>query len=683
MSMFSRKKPSKDNTITLERMIDGVEDAHPYAVYKHRYWRYLMGLYKGSGPIDPELIKDEALREEAMAHYTARYNVIRAYVEIFVSKMFSGNPVPQAKAATNDPSDVETARAASLLLKHHYEVKGTQMEWVKAVTWATVLGLGGVHTHWSGYGGEPYPMDYEKVVPPEVAAIKESLGASTGDFEESESLDKSLLEGFEELLGMGEGDVYTKALDMFSVYPDHRAKSVDEIRNVVTLKTIPLSDIFDFYGNKHRSAIKSDTPGVHRHGSADIFGGLDDRMSQPYQVLGEESVVLRCYYRRGFNSPHKVDNGKVIVRAGGVTLYDGDNPNPDVTKLPFSWVTVKSTPDILAGTGLVEGLIEPVGDYSRMTSIISDGYDQMGDAIFDLPAGVSPKDFEGVGPRYVNRPAGTPPNDKIQQVKLDLVPANAFSFLDFLRYTWGHVTGISDVSFSQLPERSSQMSGRVMEALMAAEFIRHAQDVQGFKAAMKGDAESYLALAKRYYTVPRIVSVAGERNRFAAKKFSNADLEGHFDVLMKIVTGFGVNEQSRQDRILGLLQSGVITNPRAALNEIDQGMNERLNSFSGDASAKYARVWEETVAADGKNQLPFVSRAGDDHGLAIETMQSYIQSPSYNDLSDEVKKKLEEYMNTHAEMMQPPPGQEEQGAAPAADQPAASQTQFDQQQGQA
>lgn len=496
---------------------------HPVESNKFGLMAQMYAWYRG----DQYRVWDQRLgllREVNIARETRSIrNICRPLVDLFTSKMLKGDPEPRFRPYPDNTEDSDQSLSVV--------GNGMSQFW-----WRTAVGGSAKLRHQTQWG-----------------AIT-GIGVS------------KLYYNKNKVSGNYVGEVEWKTLNPFHFFCNADARSDEEMRwgcERFPADTEVIEDDF----NLPRGELSPDEK--HTIEEARIAGGKN----VDQYVMGEDTstvIVHDIWIKACKDYP----NGKHVIWAGGKTLVEEDNTEPDM--LPFFTFRVKPDTDDIYGEGVLKNVLPIQRDINRMESIVVGNTSAFGNAkiLINRASNV-------IRSQINNEEAGVVEWDGTQKPELlngVIVPSHIVnSFWDNWRKAMQTV-GFSEAGRGDIPYRGSQTSPGVIKELKQSEDVIFAQDVAEATEYVQRIMRRYFYLAKKYYAEPRIIDIVGDNKRpevitFVAQKFiKDPDFE------ISIGSGFSQSQEARMDQIIQFAQTGIFDR----IPNIDWGaIGKQLLDYAG------------------------------------------------------------------------------------------------------
>jgi hypothetical protein len=335
--------------------------------------------------------------------------------------------------------------------------------------------------------------------------------------------------------------------------------------------------------------------------------------------------------------------------AGGKELANEDNPEPET--VPFFTARVKGVPDDIYGEGVLKNVLPIQRDANRMESIVVGNTSAFGSAklMVHRNANIVKSQINNEEDGVIEWDGSNEPN----LLNGVIVPAHIVnSFWDNWRKALNAV-GFTEVGQGAIPFRGSQTQPGVVRELKQSEEVNFAPDVAEISDYVRRIMRRYFFLAKKYYTMPRIVDVVGENKRpevitFNAQKFiKDPDFE------IAIGSGFSQSREARMDQMIQLAQSGIFDKipgidwPTVGREILDYaGLNKiSENTFRDERQAKRNL---QTILLG----LPYYLSPFANLPVHMKVFRDFINEAEYEFLEPKQKMDIDEAMRNIQMMMQ-------------------------------
>lgn len=405
---------------------------------------------------------------------------------------------------------------------------------------------------------------------------------------------------------------------------------------------------------------------------------------------------------------------------GGMFLIIGENlvdfveGNPYIhQQYPFSKVDNISSSRFYT-TSVIEDLISPQREYNRTRGQITEAKNAMAHPqLLSAEGAIEANKITTEPGQVIQYKIGYP---KPEPLPMQNLPAYVIQELNSQLLDFDDISGQHDVSKGQTPPGVT--AATAINFLQEQDDTMLAESFQSIESFYEKLAYQTLCYVSQYWTMPRLVKVAGKGEQFDVMAFKGADLRSNTDIRVEAGSALPTSKAAKQAFIMDLMQMGFIP-PEKGLELMDMGgiqqLYEQLQIDTAQANRenmKMANVTPElmqsylqtfippqdpmqmllgmgqeqpqaTLGPDGmptvNQQPPFIdpSTGGplvdaqgnptqpplivpvnsfDNHTAHINTHNNYRKSQDYDNLAPEIKKLFEEHVNAHMAALGIPPG---------------------------
>lgn len=388
----------------------------------------------------------------------------------------------------------------------------------------------------------------------------------------------------------GVGDIDTKVVEPFHVYPDPLAKRVNECAAYVYAMVVPIDEAKRMYPKK----------ALLLKPTQDIPGIFDNRLEanpngQDRTALKEAVMILEYWVRDAVTIDSeeiveeaevgpdgavvkeavkqtikklKYPHGRVITVAGDVLL--DDKPSP-YAEWPLDALYDYDIGEFW-GVGECENLEQPQILYNKVFSQLYDNIRIMGNphVVADKTAGVDWANYDNRVGKIVEKEAGT-------EVKMQDPPQFSPALPEFLKivqFSMDTISGIHDITQGRQPVGVT--AAQAIELLQQSAQTRIRLKIRNLLQSIKGIGKKWFCLVKQYYNEPRMIRIVGPDGHsgwlaLQGEEFKDADL----DLLVETDSSFIVSKAGRFEQGLTLLKAGSIQ-PMDLLKVTDWPEKEKI-----------------------------------------------------------------------------------------------------------
>ena len=399
-------------------------------------------------------------------------------------------------------------------------------------------------------------------------------------------------------LESGLGNVSMKRVDVWNVYPDPNATSLDDMQYLFEIRKMTIDEMERRYPNADIRAIREAALYGEQSSSLDRPGpnaGSSYPMAQPGNLPGSNSTVwgmpgqadnnasdqlltegvnvYECWIREnqdwtreqtdwsdGDTGPEKVvyDQWRCVVYSGNVVLFDEYAVDLwENNRHPYSRYVDEEMGEFWP-TPIVSHLAPCQIAINRILSSVQGNIELTGNPIF--------MDVHNSGlerTQIVNRPglrlqmnstAAQSQGAKPQWMEPPKLSGDVWQGLQFWKTCMENISGLSGVSKGQSP--GGRQAQQTVQSTQEAGFVRIRSSQRNLERTLTEQYNLLAHLAVQNYDVPRVMAIVGEDGensaiRLAARHFYTPSQGGRADPMkfsIQVQAGSG-NPTSRQSRI--------------------------------------------------------------------------------------------------------------------------------------
>lgn len=212
-----------------------------------------------------------------------------------------------------------------------------------------------------------------------------------------------------------------------------------------------------------------------------------------------------------------------------------------------------------------------------------------------------------------------PQNGKPEPLQLTKTPEEIFKFIEMIERAMETISGVNSVARGN-PEASLK-SGTALALVqsMALQFISGLQ--QSYVELVEDVGSAIIKMLQDFAHTPRLISIAGKKNRSYMKEFNNEDISNVARVIVDIGNPMARTTAGRVQMAQELIQYGEIT-PRQYINVIETGSLDELTEDSVNENLLMRSENESMM--DGEKPIITVT---DNHKNHIDYHRSLLFDP--------------------------------------------------------
>ncbi len=312
-------------------------------------------------------------------------------------------------------------------------------------------------------------------------------------------------------------------------------------------------------------------------------------------------------------------DGTHVIALGDLVLFEEEDAFQPRC-FPVQVMRYTDIPGRLWGLSLLAPLINLQWSYNRFRSRILDNVDLMGQPKWLVPTTAQVPNTaitNRPGEKIPYNPAGGTP----QQVPAAPMPQYVIDNISRTQSEMDDVAGLHSVS--QGKRAVGITSGKAIEALSAQDTSQLQVTQNDIEKAVRGMAKAVLSLMKAHYTGGKMMRMLDSQGRVIFNEIKSTELVDDPEVFIQAGSMFRNEAQDRDQRILDLLQLGLL-DKETAMKELSFRSGD---SFVSDkiASLAHARDILEAVKAGYEVEI----FRTDDLVAFKEVFGEYIRDPEF------------------------------------------------------
>ena len=454
------------------------------------------------------------------------------------------------------------------------------------------------------------------------------------------------------------GKIFARYISPFAVVPVGQGNSVEDLQGLIIGDWMPMARIREEFPDKAKDV----KPSERKKGST-FEERLESLVSpstgtQTRQFATEDddkgALVLRYYERESSEYPQ----GRLIIRAGGVTLHDDINPTPPDADgrvhIPVVQYKDIDIPFRFWGRSFIEDMIPDQKGYNKMES----------SALEHLAIAGKPKALVPRGAKLKETSMDNSPDEVLEYtpvaglkpdwMRLEPVPQAYFVMMDRHSRNMDDQSGVREASRGINPPGAR--SGLAIQELQEADNTQIAITSQGFSDADAKVASLILRITEKYMMVPQKIRIVGRNSMvdIIEEKFTGNMLRGNTQVISAGPT-IPFSLIAKKAEILDLVSMGILgmdeetgkVDSRLVLDLLDF---ERTEDVFSDRALEETRIAEENRMMIGLRGIP-VAKPYQNHMLHIKGHNRKRLTPEYQRLVEteiEIEGTFQAHIDEHA-----------------------------------
>jgi len=455
------------------------------------------------------------------------FNHIAPIVEVRLSKLSKVKPTVSVVPASNEESDIETAKLSKKILSSISNKLKLSEKISEAMKWSEICGTSFYKVTWDNDAGQ-------------VVAVDEN--------------------GKE----VRSGEIDISVCSPFEIFPDSdTCENIQHCRSIIHARVYGAEEVKAMYGED----IKGQDINVFGFDAISGLGGLgySSHGTKIVESKKKNSVlVLEKYEKPTTEYP----NGRLIIVAGDRVVYQGDLPymNGEDGERGFPFikqVSIEQTGSFW-GNSIIDRLIPVQRAYNAVKNRKHEYLNRLSMGILKVEDGSIDLDNledEGLCPGkiIVYRQGSTPP----AFLSEGEVPSSFEKEEEKLLDEFKSISGISEVMDSFY--NSKNLSGTALELMFQQEDIRITSSVDIIKKCIKTIAQHILRLYKQFAVLPRLNKIMGDDGKIELFYFNKNDISSD-DIVFETETELSETLTQRRQMIFQLLEAGLLSDSEGKIS---------------------------------------------------------------------------------------------------------------------
>lgn len=525
------------------------------------------------------------------------FNHVAPIIENRLSKLGRVKPIISVVPATNDAVDVKSAQVSKKIINALSSKIDFNQIIDEATKWSEICGTVFYKVVWNNELGQ-------------TLAISEDGKKVRG------------------------GDVDISICSPFEIFPDSvNRERIEDCESVIHAKVISIDEIKRKYGidvaGKDINIFSLDS---NSYG----LGGLGYSFSANKIAEGvkkDSAIVIEKYIRPNAEKP----NGRLIIVAGDVLVYDGDMPYANGSEgereFPFIMQKCMNQPASFWGASVIERIIPVQRAYNAVKNRKHEFLNRLSMGVLNVEDGSVDLDNledEGLCPGkiLVYRQGSKAPEFLTgEQLSGDFAEEEKKLLDEF-----SGISGVYDISEDRYV--ASNLSGSALEILISQYQQRLSSASDNMKNAIKMLAKQVLRLYKQFAVLPRLARIAGDNSEVDIFYFSANDISSD-DIRFEAEDDLGENVNDRRNMIFSLIDKGLLSNEDGKMTS---RMKIKILELLGYGLWENAQDQSELhIQKAGKENLKMLEKIDvkpseiDEHELHINEHISFMLSQDFEE----------------------------------------------------
>ena len=545
------------------------------------------------------------------------FNHIAPKIDIRLSKLSRIKPKMRVIPASNDESDVYTAKMSKKILDSVANKYSLSQKINQATKWSEICGTSFYKVFWNSNLGQ-------------VVAIEEDGRKVKA------------------------GDIDVVVCSPFEIYPDSSTnENLEDCQSIIHAKVYSAEEIKNMYGVE----VEGKNIDVFSLDKTMNLGGLG------YSGIGTKviestrqnsGIVIEKYVRPNEEYP----NGRLIIVAGEELVFDGDLPFVNGTdgKRDFPFIKQVCCDEVGSfwGVSLIERMIPIQRAYNAVKNRKHEFLNRLTLGVLSVEDGsvdIDNLEDEGLAPGkiLVYRQGSNPP----KYLDTETLPTDFEKEEERLLEEFTTISGTSEMG--DMTTISASMSGVALELLLDENQTRLSFTTDSIKNAIKTMGKQILRLYKQFASIPRLMKIVGENGEPELFYFKGSDISSD-DVELDTDVGSTDSLSQKRNMIYTLLENNLLQDENGKLTN---SMKTKILELLGFG------IWEGARDVDGlhikradKENLALLDgkeakvKEIDDHELHIQEHIAFMLSGEYEqNASEKVEENFLKHIREHKNML--------------------------------
>ncbi len=603
----------KDNDIVKQTLADFESRVADRKCFDSQ-WQLNMNFYMGNqfcdvgyGGLVREIDKQYFWQEREV------FNHIAPLIDIRLSKLSNIKPKMYIVPATNDESDIYTAKVGKKILNSVTSKMNITSKINQATKWSEICGTSFYKITWNSNLGQ-------------VVAIEENGNK------------------------IKTGDVEISVCSPFEIYPDSSThENLEDCQSLIHAKAYSVEQIKQMFGIDVQG---KDINVYSLDGSSSSLGGLGyfGMVTKLIETTKKNSaIVIEKYVKPNENYP----NGQLIIVAGDKLVFNGDMPyiNGIDGKREFPFVKQICNQEVgnFWGVSMISRLIPIQRAYNAVKNRKHEYLNRLTMGVLAVEDGsvdIDNLEEEGLAPGkiLVYRQGSNSPSF----LNGDSVPSDFEKEEEHLLQEFTTLCGTSEIGNM---EHISAMSGVALELLIDENETRLKFTTDSMKTAVKTIAKHILRLYKQFATFPRLIKIVGDNGDLDVTYFKGSDITSD-DVQFETDNETNDSLAQRRNMIFTLLDKGLLSDENGKISSsMKNKILENIGFGVWDSSVDLNELHSKNADVENtklSNGIYVDVKEIDNHELHINQHIAFMLKNLYNsDFDKKIENLFLEHIRNH------------------------------------
>lgn len=535
------------------------------------------------------------------------YNHIAPIIERRLSKLQKVRPKITVFPASNDDSDIKTAKLSKKIIESIYNKNDINETISEATKWSEICGTSFYKIVWNSQKGET------------VASLDTGFPLKSGDVEIS-------------------------AIPPFEIFPESVAsENIKSARSLIHARAYHIDEIKNQWGVE----IEGEEVNIL------TLKKLSETGFNSFKTTKNYAVVIEKYEAPSIKYP----NGRLIIVAGNTLLHIGELPfinGSDESRI-FPFIKQISIPraGCFWGTSIIERLIPLQRAYNAIKNRKHEFLNRLSMGILTVEDGsidVESLEEDGLCPGkvLVYRQGANAPKYMVS----DTMPFDFTSEEASILKEFENMSGVSDFAGTQYTSRN--LSGTALELLIEQDENKILVTAESIKDAIMQIAQHVLRLYKQNVKIPKLMKIVGDNGELEMFYFNANDISSD-DIVFENKNELSETFFQRRNLIMQLLNTGLLSDENG---KISNRMKEKVLELLGFGIWEGSFDLNELHAGKASKEnyllmeakLPEVSEF-DDHEIHISEHIAFLLGEADKQSNASLKQEIEKHILKHKSLL--------------------------------